>query len=238
MESKWSIGRWLGKIGILFQQPYRFRLPEKPLPAVQFRRYRENDLEVCSEIYRLNEPGRFPDGYYGHFRDFLARSQALFIVAEVEGRVIGFGGVTMYPEPYESGVNLNFGMIHPELHRRGYGTALLLARLAILPEPAPTLTIGLAPVELSQSFYARFGFRFFQSFRDNYDGQVTQLHAVVFDAGDWKRCRALVDAAGIKVGIDSSEIPRIAYEKKEPRAGGATSRPARERGDRSPGKAV
>jgi len=56
--------------------------------------------------------------------------------------------------------HLVFGMVHPSRQGRGFGTALLLARMAVLPVPRRWWTVLLVPVGGSETFYARFGFEF------------------------------------------------------------------------------
>jgi hypothetical protein len=53
---------------------------------------------------------------------------------------------------------LSYGLIHPDHHGKGLGTALLLARLAMIPTELFPLVVGLSAVPTSQGYYERFGF--------------------------------------------------------------------------------
>jgi len=210
---------WLEIVGKLFQQSRktpsigRLRIPSKKLPSASIRPFCERDFEECCEIYRLNEPERFPDGYYQHFKDFIGKRRSLFLVAVLCDRVIGFGGVRLFPPPDDNQANLNFGMIHPEYQKMGYGSILLLTRLAILPEPSPRIFAGLSPVKLSENFYTRFGFRYNSTYRDSFDNRSTDLFCIALTVEDWKTCKLVLNDAGITINIDPAEIPRIAFEE-------------------------
>jgi len=152
-----AVSRWVERPRTPFVQPSR----PADLPACVIRELTARDLAACEEIYRLNEPDRFPEGVREHFGGFIRdRQKALFLVAEAEGEVCGFGGIAMRREGKLEIAHLVFGMVHPSRQRRGFGTALLLARMAVLPVPRRWWTVLLMPVGGSESFYARFGFAF------------------------------------------------------------------------------
>jgi GNAT superfamily N-acetyltransferase len=114
---------------------YKFRLPKRTLPTVSIRPFKQADLEICCDIYKLNAPGLFPEGYYDIFRGAITSPNTLFLVVENEGTVLGLAGISLsLLETYQE-AKLSYGMIHPDAHRKGIGTALLLARISALPEP-------------------------------------------------------------------------------------------------------
>src|SRR5688572_16737540 len=144
------------------------RVPDRQrvLPRCRIRVYRENDFEVCAEIYRLNEGKHFPVGYFDIFATQLRDEgkRPLELVAEVDGEVRAYGGICRYP-----GVPLallSYGMVHPQFQRCGFGTAVLLARLVTLPELPSNWTISMTTAGPSASFYDRFGFTHQGRFRD------------------------------------------------------------------------
>ena len=101
-SGKLRLKGWLESVGKLFQQPCktpsigRLKIPSKKLPSVNIRPFSVQDFQECCEIYRLNEPDRFPDGYYQHFEDFIGKRRSLFLVVVVSDFVIGFGGVKLF----------------------------------------------------------------------------------------------------------------------------------------------
>ncbi|KAI1694045.1 acetyltransferase (GNAT) family domain-containing protein [Ditylenchus destructor] len=114
-------------------EKYRFRIPIRAdvLPRCTIRLLEEKDFATCESIYLLNEPGRFPQGLFPHFADWLRNGKTLMLIAEVDGQIRGFGGVNAQEEDGKHFVWLSFGMVHPDHHRTGFGTTLLLARLAL-----------------------------------------------------------------------------------------------------------
>src|SRR5262245_13975381 len=104
------------------------------IPSSNIRPFAKSDMDACRSLYTQNERGRFPPGYLQTFTDSLEPPAQLFLVVELLGQVAAVGGIYRTPESPQ-GCSLVFGMVRPELHRKGLGTALLLARLAILPRP-------------------------------------------------------------------------------------------------------
>src|SRR5262249_20694616 len=135
-------------------QPGRWKTRLRPL---HIRRYRSSDLERCLEIYRLNEPGRFPAGVLDHYQSGLRDGRAYFVVVEQEGQVVATGGI-QHCEHSRSA--LCYGLVHPKHQNSGIGTALLLARLALLNlKRTHPYVVSIACVESSLGFYERFGFK-------------------------------------------------------------------------------
>jgi len=72
-------------------------------------------------------------GYDGLFAEWLRSGKSLFVIIEAEGRVVAFGGINAMQRKWLNLASLTFGMVHPDHHRKGFGTILLFARLALLP---------------------------------------------------------------------------------------------------------
>src|SRR4051812_26391136 len=102
--------RWLARV---LKDNDRFRFPPLPrgLPECLVRPCEPADRNACAEIYRLNEPGRFPPGNFDHFVEWLASGQHLFIVAEVNGVVRGFGGIGAVGARNQEDAYLSYGMV-------------------------------------------------------------------------------------------------------------------------------
>src|SRR5262245_436440 len=63
------------------------------LSPMRFRRYQPDDLLQCVELYRLNEPGRFPPGMLKYYWEILADQSVYFLVLENDGRIVATGGI-------------------------------------------------------------------------------------------------------------------------------------------------
>jgi ribosomal protein S18 acetylase RimI-like enzyme len=197
---------WLKKI---FREDGTLFFPSRPtrLPSCRIRTISDSDFSLCEEIYRLNEPGRFPDGYFNVFSDWLRNKKAYFLVVEVEGTIRGFGGVGIYQHDIAEVCTLSFGMVHPTFHKQGFGTALLLARLATLPKPKKYWTVLLSTTGGSETFYSRFGFFFLQRER----GAESEIEFDYYNSRllekQWSECRAILNRAGIILEHSDAEIP-------------------------------
>lgn len=121
-------------------------------PAAILRPLEPADREACLEIYRENlRRGLIPDHYGEEFAATLEDPAELTLVVEADGAVIGCGSVS-YTMSYDYAC-LSFGLIHPDRQRRGYGSLLLVARLALLVENGGHTTAYLSATEMSVGFY-------------------------------------------------------------------------------------
>lgn len=178
------------------------------MPHIKIRPLRETDVENCLEIYRLNEPERFPEGYIDCFHLCLSKPEYLFLVAENDAGLCGFGGILFYEKATQCLACLAFGMVHPAHQGKGIGTALILSRLAILPEPSPKWWITLSPVPKSKTFYENFGFEFVGFFVDPFDQYRAESFAVQLTANHWKECREMLARAKIKLNLEHLVSPK------------------------------
>jgi ribosomal-protein-alanine N-acetyltransferase len=129
-------------------------IPEYGSHAVTIRAAKPGDLPIVL----ANDRAAF-DPIWWHSRDSLARiyrDAAHFIVAELDGRVVGHA----FSDRYGGGGHLIRLAVHPDHRERGIGTRLLAEALTYL------LAAGAYPITLntqadnyaSQSLYRRFGF--------------------------------------------------------------------------------
>jgi GNAT superfamily N-acetyltransferase len=91
---------------------------------MRFRPYSPADREQCLELYRLNEPGRFPEGVLEDYNRVL-KGTGYILVLEQGGRIIATGGLH-----HITGRNMTMfwcGLVHPDFQGRGVGTALFFS---------------------------------------------------------------------------------------------------------------
>lgn len=173
---------------------------------LRIRPYDKSDFEVMCGIYRRNEPGRFPQEYRDKFEQFIKGGRSLFLVVEDAGRVVGFGAVNLGWPGSPNIAWLSFGMVDPDLHRRGYGTTLLLARLAVLPTPEHGYTVCIGTVGSCDSFYTRFGFRQYERTADE-SGTYFNHCYVFLSPLHWQACHDLLRWAGTALEINGVVVP-------------------------------
>ena len=96
-------------------------------------------------------------------------------------------------------------MVKPTLHRRGIGTAMLLARLAALPPPVKPVRIMLSNVAAAEGSFARFGFAHQGQMPVHPGGSLMDVKAALLDATGWQKCRAVVHG----LGIEPTDLPPV-----------------------------
>jgi predicted N-acetyltransferase YhbS len=184
----------------LFRAPGRFRVPAMRgrSPTCAIRPIKERDIGACEAIYRLNEPARFPPGYFDLFFEKLRGDGSLVLIAEVDGQVRGVGGVRILRIPRIDAAMLGFGMVHPAHQKRGLGTVLLIARLATLPKPQLRWRVHLLTTGGSETFYQRFGFAFMQQWTDERGTPFGNYRTLLYSR-DWDKCHALLNQWGVRL---------------------------------------
>jgi GNAT superfamily N-acetyltransferase len=190
----------------LFHPKDGFHIPRRRLPSCEIRPLLESDYASCEAIYRLNEAARFPAGYFPRFSDWLRNHRALILVAEVAGEIRGLGGINAEDRAGKHFAALSFGMVHPEHQRAGFGTTLLLARLALLASRNDRCTVMLSTVEGSETFYRRFGFRYLTSVPDQ-GGYAGDTYIVSLTVDDSRHCAATLSRARLMVTALNAPIP-------------------------------
>ena len=172
------------------------------IPPCTVRPFSGQDLSACRLLYELNEPGRFPPGYLDLFIESLESPTQLFLVVEFESQVAAVGGIYRAPESRQW-CSLVFGMVHPNLHRKGLGTALLLARLSVLEPPTGVWWAGLASAGGSETFFKRFGFLHYGRYPSSADMREYDCYSAYLEE-DWKSCARVL--AERHVNLDRTEL--------------------------------
>jgi ribosomal protein S18 acetylase RimI-like enzyme len=203
--SRTVIASWLQRI---FRGRDRFNAvaASDRIPKVTIRQVSTSDLKACWEIYALNAPGRFPDGYFEVFKETLQSPSYLYLVVESSGAVVGVGGIYRNQE-LACCCSLLFGAIHPDHHRQGYGSALLLARLAALPKPDSWERILLSTVGDSAQFYKRFGFTFYDRFQLPPNQDPFDCYYSILRSSDWSGCVEVLEKSGVSFAREGLSVP-------------------------------
>ena len=221
-----QLGRQVSRVSVVARLMRRFRgvgrldptVGMLAIPSSTVRAFSKQDLEVCRNLYVLNEPDRFPPGYLQTFTESLESPAQLFLVVELHGQIAAVGGICRTPESPQ-GCSLLFGMVHPDLHRRGLGTTLLLARLAVLERPAGVWWAFLSSAGGSSTFFERFGFRHYGRYALPPDMKEFDCYRAYLQESDWASCAAILeerqvhlDRAGIQVPVGPA-IPVKSLER-------------------------
>ena len=176
------------------------------IPSSTVRPFSTQDLDGCRNLYVLNEPGRFPPGYLQTFTDSLESPEQLFLVVELHGQIAAVGGLYRTPESPQ-GCSLAFGMVHPELHRRGLGTTLLLARLAVLARPTGVWCAFLSSAGGSSTFFERFGFQHYGRYALPPDMKEFDCYRAYLEESDWSTCARILAERQVHFDRDGIQVP-------------------------------
>ena len=128
------------------------------LVACRIREYQPADLEACIDIYESNMPDFVPPEGLERFIEFLQIGTSYYLVVEHDGDIVACGGLELVGD--SDAATLVHGMVHGEYHRRGFGTTLLAARLALLETDDRPVEIWAKVGTEAMPFYGRFGFAY------------------------------------------------------------------------------
>lgn len=127
------------------------------------RQYRESDIDAVVEIFRSNIPKYFGPSEEPGLRQFLAEFAELYSVIEVDGNVIGAGGIGLNDDDT---VSLCWGMVHREHLGTGVGRILTQYRIERSREVFGDKPIVTSTSQLTEGFYERFGLKTFERNKD------------------------------------------------------------------------
>lgn len=200
-----SIANWL-RYALRSRHRFDPTVGAERIPAVTVRRATMHDLDACRELYELNAPGRFPAGYLEEFSRSFASPETLYLIIERDGRLVATGGIAR-PHQMPAGCSLLYGLVHPEHHRQGLGTTLLLARLSALGPPPGVWWVFLSSAGDSASFYERFGFRHYGRYPLPPRDELFDCYRSYLRRSDLEACRELLAARGVRFDRTGIEVP-------------------------------
>jgi GNAT superfamily N-acetyltransferase len=184
---------------------------EGRLHPLTFRRFGLADLPQCLELYKLNEPGRFPEGPGNHYEDCLRSERSYVLVAENGGRIVATGGIHYFIKPHMA--ICCYGLVRPDYQGKGIGTALLLARLALLSNKEPVYHVFIFAVQKSFVFYQRFGFLPTSAWYDE-NRNPHPSGRLMMSLAEAQRCRKLLADHGISVPHDENKVPFLQKQEQ------------------------
>ncbi len=127
-------------------------------PQVHIRPFRSGDLESVAAVFRSNIPKYFTPPEEPGLYDFLRDYAEDYYVLEVDGEVVGSGGIA-YNDIDPPTVSLCWGMVHREYLGTGLGKLLTDFRIGLAREKYPGLPLTIGTSQHTEGFYEKFGFR-------------------------------------------------------------------------------
>ncbi len=179
------------------------------VPATVVRVIAAGDYDSCIDIYKDNKAKFFPDGYLKDFEQDLSSDACLWLGLEDDGDLIAVGGIHLDTKDTGAAA-LAFGMVRPEKHGMGYGSALLLARIASLPRPDPVIRIVMSSLEETVGFYKRFGFVFVTRVLMK-DGRELDSYYAKITRSSWHAARAILKSRQVVFDPDAVSVPNSPF---------------------------
>jgi N-acetylglutamate synthase-like GNAT family acetyltransferase len=201
-----SVIAWFKRI---WTDPARFvpLIAAERIPPAVVRPLIRNDVDSCCEIFKLNQPNHFPDGFLPEFLETLHSETHLYLVAETAGEIVGVGGIYLNPELWGSS-SLVFGLVHPNWHRQGFGSTLLLARLSVLPKPAPRTWVYLSSGGTSDDYFKRFGFEHYGRLPIPPSLHYFDCYRSFLGEAEWNECSDILARRGVRFDRRGIVVPK------------------------------
>ncbi len=134
-------------------------------PPMKIKPYTSHDLDAVIDIFRSNIPKYFgPDEETG-LRDFLSEYPDDYFVGEIDGDLIGAGGIALNKDQT---VSLCWGMIRSDFLGKGLGRELTEFRIQKARERHGSLPLVVSTSQHTQGFYEKFGFRLIEHKPDGF----------------------------------------------------------------------
>jgi predicted GNAT family N-acyltransferase len=125
---------------------------------MRIRSYNSEDLDAVVSIFRSNIPKYFgPEEEPGLYSFMDERAEDYYVV-EVDGEVVGAGGIALNDDIDPQTVSLCWGMVKQDHLGTGLGKALTEFRIDLARRKYPGLAITLGTSQHTEGFYQKFGF--------------------------------------------------------------------------------
>lgn len=122
--------------------------------------------EACLALFDSNRPKFFTEDERDKFINWLDHHTAEnYYVMEHDGQIVACGGV--YADGNEAG--LSWGMVHADLHGKGFGKAFTKYRVQKMQELFPGSVYTINTSQHTVAFYEKMGFRVKKFTKDGYE---------------------------------------------------------------------
>ena len=141
-----------------------------------------------------------------YFEFWLDCEEFLELVLCIDDVPVAIGAVSCHKSFGLATAWLTFGMVSPAHQGKGLGSALVLARLSLLPKPTHAARVLMTNVEASKAFYARFGFAPYGASLSGRPGLMLPCNSALIGEREWQACRERVASLGLT--LPTIEAPR------------------------------
>jgi len=162
-------------------------------------RLNENrDCQDLERMYREHEGISLPKGYFEEFRATIRNKDVDYLVATVDERLVGGGGVSDYIPGVQA--TLVFGIVDPAECRKGYGTSIMLSRLLFIDPGSAGCQIVVGATEWSSPFFSRLGFTWYDFDQDEEGNRFCFGTHMVYP-GDGRVFRRILAEGSVALGF-------------------------------------
>lgn len=123
---------------------------------LKIREFKSSDTPFLIEVLRLNIPQYFAESEVDDLQEYLEYKTEMYFVAEIEGNIIGGGGIN-YADDYRTG-KLSWDFVDPKFQGEGVGTKLLNHRINLLKSMQSMRTIVVRTSQFAYKFYEKNNF--------------------------------------------------------------------------------
>ena len=125
---------------------------------MRIKSYNSEDLDAVVSIFRSNIPKYFgPEEEPGLYSFMDERAEDYYVV-EVDGEVVGAGGIALNDDIDPQTVSLCWGMVRQDHLGTELGKALTEFRIDLARRKYPGLAITIGTSQHTEGFYQKFGF--------------------------------------------------------------------------------
>jgi predicted GNAT family N-acyltransferase len=135
------------------------------MEPAQFRAFEPEDLESVVAIFRSNVPKYFGLAEEEGLRNFLGGFTGDYYLLELNGEVVGSGGVA---QNHDNTVSLCWGMVHANHLGTGLGKTLTEFRIEKAHEKFGNMPLVVTTSQHTRGFYEKLGFRLTEHRRDGF----------------------------------------------------------------------
>lgn len=126
------------------------------------RPYKQTDKKDLIEILRLNTPHYFSPSEEQDFISYLENELEDYFVIEVNGKVLGSGGINYLDDT----ARISWDLIDPSNQGEGYGKALLQHRIEHIKKNPSIRNIVVRTSQFAYQFYGKSGFELIDKKKD------------------------------------------------------------------------
>jgi N-acetylglutamate synthase-like GNAT family acetyltransferase len=145
---------------------------------LHIREFDYKDAVKVLEIFKQNVPKYFAVSEVQEFEKYLEFEIENYFVAEIEGEIIGAGGVNF--EKNKTIGKISWGFIKPEFQGFGFGSKLLKYRIDFLKSVTTVEKIALGTSQHTYMFYQKNGF-VLKEIRKDYWAKDFDLYDMIYD---------------------------------------------------------